>query len=364
MKIRIFILFFLIIISTSGCEKLFFDEDISNTPINSFEMFWSDFDKFYPSFGVKHINWDSVYIINRPKITDQTSGIELYNILTAMIKPFKDGHVSLVSNYGKCNSYTMPPEYYSNMRIYPQNYLSSFEVNNSNVSYWSVKNYNIGYICINTFNVKSKTFVYADDSFLVIDDIIKLFRNKDGIIIDLRGNGGGLPANVETIVNRFTDIKRLYIKLRSKNGPGKNDYSEWTDYYIEPKGSEQFLKPVVVLTSKSTGSAAEWFTLAMKTLPNTTVVGDTTAGCFSPKVERELPNGWSFTLSSKIAVSADMVQYEGFGIPPDYTVLNSKNDLDNKRDAILEKGIEVLLMKQQSQNPGNNKSLNTNDITQ
>jgi carboxyl-terminal processing protease len=345
MKIKYTILFF-IIISFYGCEKMFFEDDISNTPLNSFEMFWSDFDKFYPSFGIKHIDWDTVYSIYRPKITDQTTGIELYNILSGMIKPFKDGHVTLVSNYGQCNSYTMPPEYYGNMRIYPQSYLSSFEINNSNISYWSLKNYNIGYISINTFNIKSKTFVYADNSFLVIDDIIKQFKDKDGIIIDLRWNSGGLPANVETIVNRFTDKKRLYIKLRSKNGPGKNDFSEWIDCYIEPKGSEQFLKPVVVLTSKSTGSAAEWFTLAMKTLPNIKVVGDTTAGCFSPKVERELPNGWSFTLSSKIAVSADMVQYEGFGIPPDFTVLNTKNDFTSKRDAMLEKGIEVIVTKQ------------------
>jgi carboxyl-terminal processing protease len=346
MKTKICILFFILILFSS-CEKLYFDEDASNKPINSFEIFWSDFDKFYPSFRIKHIDWDSVYRINQPKITDHTSGIELYNILSGMIKPFKDGHVTLVSDYGQCNSYTIPPEYYSNMRIYPQSYLSSFEIKNSNISYWPVKNYNIGYISINTFDVKSGTFVYADDSFLVIDDIIKQFRGKDGIIIDLRWNGGGYPTNVETIVDRFTDRKRLYIKLRSKNGLGKNDFSEWIDCYIEPKGYEQFLKPVVVLTSKRTGSAAEWFTLAMKTLPNTIVVGDTTAGCFSPKIERELPNGWSFTLSSKIAVSADMVQYEGFGIPPDYTVLNTKKDLDNKSDAMLEKGIEVIVKKKQ-----------------
>jgi carboxyl-terminal processing protease len=344
MKIRSFILIF-ITISLSGCEKLFFEDDIPDTPTNNFELFWRDFDKFYPSFGIKSIDWDSVYLINRPKVTDQTSGIDLYNILSGMIKPFKDGHVSLVSNYGHFNSKSISPEYYSNLRIYPQSYLSSFEVNNSNISYWSVKNFNIGYVSINRFDIKSGTFVYADNSFLVIDDIIRQFKDKDGIIIDLRWNGGGLPANVETVVNRFTDKKRLYIKLRSKNGPGKNDFSEWIDYYIEPKGSEQFLKPVVVLTSKGTGSAAEWFTLAMKTLPNTTIVGDTTAGCFSPKVERELPNGWSFTLSSKIAVSANMVQYEGFGIPPDFTVLNTKNDFAEKRDAMLEKGIEVILSK-------------------
>ncbi|NOU46805.1 MAG: S41 family peptidase [Bacteroidales bacterium] len=344
MKIKVPLLLFTII-SLTGCEKLFFENDISNTSINNFELFWTDFDKFYPSFGIKQINWDSVYEINRPEITDQTSGIELFTILSDMIKPLKDGHVTLVSNYGRCNSYTIPPEYYGNMRIYPQNYLTSFENNNSNISYWSVKNYNIGYINITTFNVKGETFVFADESFLIIDNIIKQFKDKDGIIIDLRGNGGGLPTNVETVVNRFTDRKRLYLKLRSKNGPGKNDFSEWIDYYIEPKGPEQFLKPVVVLTSKLTGSAAEWFTLAMKTLPNTAVVGDTTTGCFSPKVERELPNGWSFTLSSKTAVSADMVQYEGFGIPPDYTVLNTKNDVDDKRDVMLEKAIEVILMK-------------------
>jgi carboxyl-terminal processing protease len=344
MKIKYIFLFF-IIIPIYGCEKLFFEDGIPNTPVNSFEMFWSDFNRFYPSFEIKHINWDSVYSINRPKITDQTRGIVLYNILSDMIKPFKDGHVTLISNFGQSNSYTIPADYKGNMRIYPQNYLSSFENNNSNISWWSLKNYNIGYISINTFNVKSGTFVYADDSFLIIDDIIKQFKDKDGVIIDLRSNSGGLPANVETIADRFTDKKRIYIKIRSKNGPGKNDFSEWIDCYIEPKGSAQFLKPVVVLTSKRTGSAAEWFTLAMKTLPNTSIVGDTTAGCFSPKIERELPNGWSFTLSSKIAVSADMVQYEGFGIPPDYTLINTKNDIDNKRDAMLEKGIEVLVSK-------------------
>ncbi len=40
-----------------------------------------------------------------------------------------------------------------------------------------------------------------------------------------------------------------------------------------------------------------------------------------------------------------MVQYEGFGIPPDYTVINSSNELANKRDAMLEKAIEIIQTK-------------------
>lgn len=338
------------VVTLTGCEDIFFENDISNTPVNNFEMFWSDYNKFYPSFAIKQIDWDSVYSANRPKISDLTTDQDLFNVMSGMIIPLKDGHVTLVSNVGKCFSKSVPGNYYSNMRISPQSYLTSFEINNSNISFWSVKNTSIGYISINTFNVKGGTFVSSDDSFLIIDEILTQFKEKSGIIIDLRWNSGGLPSNVETIVNRFTNTKKLYLKIRSKNGPGKYDFSGWTDCYIEPKGPEQFLKPVVVLTSKSTGSAAEWFTLAMKVLQNTSIVGDTTAGCFSPKIERELPNGWSFSLSSKVVVSASMVQYEGFGIPPDYTVINTSNELANKRDAMLEKAIEIIQSKTVNKN--------------
>ena len=152
----------------------------------------------------------------------------------------------------------------------------------------------------------------------------------------------GLQPNFKTIASRFTDTKRLFVKVRSKNGAKKTDFSDWIDWYIEPNGALQFNKPVVVLTSRKTGSASEWFTLAMKTLPNVTTVGDTTNGSFSPQLHRELPNGWSFALSTQIVASADYKIYEGVGIPPDITVVNTKNDFDKQVDAMLEKGIEII----------------------
>lgn len=80
----------------------------------------------------------------------------------------------------------------------------------------------------------------------------------------------------------------------------------------------------------------------MKILPNVKTVGDTTNGSFSPMIYRELPNGWTFTLSTKIIASTDLKVYEGEGISPDFYVLNTQNDFDNAIDAILEKGIEVI----------------------
>ncbi len=331
-----------------GCEKIFFEDDPADTPENNFEMFWCDFNKFYPFFEIKNIDWDSIYNINRPKVTGNTTRAELLQVFTRMIKMLDDYHVKLATESIIVQSKTIPSpdEYYSASRIYPQKYLNSFQSNQQNINYWPVINSNIGYISINTFGSKGNNpFVFSDNGFLVIDKILEEFKNKEGIIIDLRWNAGGYPSNVETVVNRFADKKRLYLRMCSKNGTGYNDFSDWIDYYIEPEGSLQFNKPIVVLTSRITGSAAEWFTLAIKTLPYAITIGDTTAGGFSPQITRELPNGWSFCLSTKIVMSADKIIYEGIGIPPDIQVQNNKNDFDNKRDAILERAIEIIKLK-------------------
>jgi carboxyl-terminal processing protease len=338
-----------------GCEKIFFEDDPTDTPENNFEIFWSDFNKFYPFFEIKNIDWDSIYTFYRPKITNNTNRTELLQVFTGMIKLLEDYHVKLVTEREIVQSITFPSyeEYYSAGRIYPQKYLNSFQSNQQNLNYWSVINSDIGYISINTFGTKGNNpFVFSDNSFLLIDKILEEFKNKEGIIIDLRWNAGGYPSNVETIVNRFADRKRLYLKVCSKNGTGRKDFSDWIDYYIEPEGLLQFNKPIVVLTSRLTGSAAEWFTLAFKTLPFATTIGDTTAGGFSPQITRELPNGWSFCLSTKIVMSADKKIYEGIGIPTDIPVQNKKTDFDNKRDAILEKAIEIIKLKIKWNNEG------------
>ena len=343
MKVKYFILTIIIFLFVS-CEKMIFEDDVSNTPGNNFEIFWNDFNIYYPFFEIKNFKWDSVYSYYKPKVTTQTNSQQLFDILYEMIKPLKDGHVNLYSQYGTSHSYPMGifTDYYSDNRIYPQNYLQSFGSNNPNINWWDVIGHNIGYISINTFQGQDGAFVFASESFIIIDDIVNQFKNKDGIIIDVRWNGGGLQPNAETIANRFTDEKRLYVKARSKNGSGNNDFSDWFDWYIEPKRSYQFTKPVVVLTSRSTGSTAEWFTLMMKTLPNVKTVGDTTNGSFSQHIYRELPNGWSFSLPTSIVASADLTVYEGVGIAPDFYILNTQHDFDNEIDAILEKGIEVI----------------------
>ncbi|MBN2348455.1 MAG: S41 family peptidase [Bacteroidales bacterium] len=342
-KIYVTLIFVMVL---SGCEKLFFEEDIRNNVQNNFMVFWNDFDRYYPFFEIKNIDWDSVYDHYSPMITDQTTELQLFQIFSEMIKPLNDGHVAVISRFGTAQSYQQMEildSYYYYMSLYDTKYFEAFSYNDNNINYYNLINYNIGYFHINSFNLNDGGLIpMSSSSYLIVDEILQKFKDKDGVIIDIRWNAGGLIPNSETIASRFTDQKRLYAKLRSKNGPAENDFSDWTDYYFEPQGAYQFTKPVAVLTSRLTGSASEWFILAMKTLPNVTVVGDTTNGSFSYSLMRELPNGWSFSLSTEIVATPDMKIYEGVGIPPDVVIVNSQNDFDNRNDIMLMKAIDIL----------------------
>jgi C-terminal processing protease CtpA/Prc len=128
-----------------------------------------------------------------------------------------------------------------------------------------------------------------------------------------------------------------------KNGPGKDNFSSWKSRSIEPKGSYQFLKPVVVLTSRATMSSAEMFVMAMQNLPQVTIVGDTTGGGVGNPIFRELPNGWTYRLSTGITADAQGRIMEGVGVFPDLTVLTTAADSVNGIDRILEKGIEIIV---------------------
>jgi len=163
-----------------------------------------------------------------------------------------------------------------------------------------------------------------------------------GFIIDIRDNPGGDDSTVITIINRFCDHKRVAFHRKTKIGPEKDDLTPLKTWYLEPQGDIEFTRPIVVLTCDSVFSGGEVFALAIKQLPYVTVIGDHTNGFFSYQLERNLPNGWEFCLSYQIYLSADLVCYEGIGVPVDIELLNSMADIENGVDPLITAALEVL----------------------
>jgi tetratricopeptide (TPR) repeat protein len=105
---------------------------------------------------------------------------------------------------------------------------------------------------------------------------------------------------------------------------------------VEPGGSLQFTGSTVLLTNRGTASAAERFVLALRVLPQVTVVGDLTEGALSAQFPDQMPNGWTLWVSFVNVTDQNGVNWDGVGIPPDLRVVNTAADVTAGVDRPLE----------------------------
>ena len=113
------------------------------------------------------------------------------------------------------------------------------------------------------------------------------------------------------------------------------------DETVTPTGPRQFRGPVFVLSNRRSYSTAENFILAMRSLPNVTVIGDTTAAASGARIVRELANGWTYQLPEWIEYTTDHRAYEGRGLAPDGVVKGTLQDSQRAVDAALERALAL-----------------------
>ncbi|MDR1372920.1 MAG: S41 family peptidase [Dysgonamonadaceae bacterium] len=327
-KLNILSLFFLFILSS--CIDI---EEYPDNPRGNFEALWKIIDEHYCFFEYKNIDWDSVYEDYSKKITAGMNEYQLFNTLNLMLQELKDGHVNLVTSFDI-------GRYWKWFEDYPVNFYSELTDNYLGTDYsiaggmrYKILSDNIGYIYYGNFSSGMTTSN--------LDYILARMAYCNGIIIDVRNNGGGLLSNVEMLAARFVEEKTLIGYISHKTGKGHNDFSEPYPRYIEPGGKVSCKLPVAVLTNRSCYSATNDFVNAMRYCPNVTVVGDMTGGGSGMPFGSELPNGWAVRFSSVPMFDANMQNIE-FGIPPDIRVNLKDSDRQSGRDTIIETALEIL----------------------
>ena len=153
-------------------------------------------------------------------------------------------------------------------------------------------------------------------------------------------NGGGHDAVALAIASRFAGTRRVFGSKRAfENGHRTTQQ----DLIVEPADGPRYQGRVAVLTSSETASAAEVLTLAMRSLPQVTLVGEATMGIFSDELFRSLPNGWEFSLSNEIYLAPNDELFEATGVPPDvFSPFLSLEDHKNGVDSVIEAAIAAL----------------------
>lgn len=322
-------------VGLTACHDM---EEYTDDPRGNFEALWSILDEHYCFFDSKNVDWDKVHDTYSRRISDRMTREELFIVCADMLAELRDGHVNLSAPFNTSYYRAWWSDYPQNFnkRLIEECYFNFNYRQSSGLMYGFLEN-NIGYIYYESFSspVGEGNLDYA----------LNFLSTANGLIIDVRDNGGGSLTNVETFVARFIDRPTLVGYISHKTGPGHNDFSEPYAITYRPaqEGRVRWAKPIVVLTNRSTFSAANNFASVMKNLPGVTIVGSVTGGGSGVPFSSELPCGWGIRFSACSMLDALGESTEG-GITPSEGCAVDLDPLDalSGRDTILEKAIEIL----------------------
>jgi tetratricopeptide (TPR) repeat protein len=184
---------------------------------------------------------------------------------------------------------------------------------------------NIGYLNLNQFaDIK-----YAEETATAT---MNFLSNTNAIIIDLRSNGGGVPSMMQLLASYFFDETPVLLSdfYERKTNTKTQLYS-----FESVNGKRCINKPLYILTSKHTFSAAEAFAYTLKHLDKATVVGEITKGGANRTKRVNLND--EFTLSVPYIQSIHPVtktNWEGKGVQP--------NIKTNEKDAFVYAHVDAI----------------------
>ena len=305
-SIKHIILFFITCFVFASCVET---ESFENNPKGNFDALWKIMDQRYCFFEYKDVDWDDVYVKYSSRVTDNMGRDSLFYLMNEMLQELKDGHVNLYSPFDIGRYWKWFEDYSTNYRSQLiDEYLETDYMISGGIRYKILPVDSIGYMYYGDFS--------SGLGELNLDYIIYKFWNCDGIIIDVRNNGGGMLSNADKLAARFFEEKTLIGYIQHKTGTGHNDFSKPYAKYVEPSPRLRYRKPVVILTNRRCYSATNDFVNSMRYAPNVTIMGDRTGGGGGLPFSSELPNGWSVRLSACPSFDASMNHIE-FGIEPD-----------------------------------------------
>lgn len=307
--------------------------EYSDTPKGNFMALWTIMDEHYCYFDLKKeklgVDWNEVKTRYAASISDDMSDRALFEVLCKMIGELRDGHVNLTSAYDYGRNWSWKTDYPANFSKDLQNkYLGNDYIMGGNGYNYRILENNIGYLVVESFEE-----TMSDGRLNVMLNTMALCN---GLIIDIRDNGGGKLSASESLASRFTEKKVTVSYTCYKSGPGHNDFSKLYRDELSPAEYDlRWIKPVVVLTNRGSFSSANDFACIMKPLENVTLMGDTTGGGGGMPMSSELPNGWVVRFSSAPMFDADMNHVE-FGVAPDIRLDMKDEDIQAGVDTYIE----------------------------
>ena len=288
----------------------------------------------------RNLDWKSIFETYKDSVSSDEES--LFETMGSVATLTEDQHTKVIDTNGRTLQYRVTPSAQIVHEIFSKqsevtdlnDYFNLyFETNYKNISdslllgkgkkvangqlEWGSLNDNIGYLNIHSFAGFAPREFSRKQQIDSIDhhmrEIIQTFTDKDAIIVDISFNFGGYDASGLTIASYFTDKPKLaYYQEVFADGV----FYQEDSIVVKPAGTVHFEKPVYVLMTDISRSAAEGFAMTMGALPNVKLVGTRTLGILSGMLGKSVGDFYT-TISNQRLLSKDGQYYEAVGVKPD-----------------------------------------------
>lgn len=311
--------------------------EFDSSPRSNIEALWDIIDRRYCFLPYKAetigLDWNRVREKYTAQVSPDMNSAQLFEVMSNMLAELQDGHVNLYYSADMSR-------YWNWHEDYPRNFDEDLRDRYLGKDYkiaaglkYRILDDNTGYVVYESFSSG-----IGDGN---IDEVLYYLRSCNGLILDIRGNGGGMLTNAERLTSHFTNQRTLVGYTMHKTGPGHNDFSTPQPEYINPSTGIRWQKPVVLLTNRECYSSANVFVRNMKCLDNVTILGDRTGGGGGLPFTSELPCGWAVRFSACPTMDAQM-QHTEFGIEPHIHCALDSADQAKGIDTLIEKARTLL----------------------
>lgn len=312
----------------AGCIT---EDGFDNTPSGNFEALWRTLDEhycFFPEKAAAHqLDWNEVHERYRQKIVPTMNSEQLFEVCSHMLRELRDGHVNLTSSFNVSR-------YWDWFENYPANFSDSLLRRYLGKDYaisaglrYRILDDNIGYIYCGSFD-----HAYGSGN---LNAVFTKLAMCNGLIVDIRNNEGGMLSEAQNLAGCFTNEEITGGYMAHKTGPAHDAISKPEPLKVKPAEGIRWQRKTVVLTNRSTYSAANTFAMYMRACKNVTLMGTPTGGGGGMPFHSELPNGWSVRFSACPMFDKDMNCVEE-GIEPDLRVELTEEDFRQGFDTMIE----------------------------
>lgn len=355
MEIQMKKIFLLAIIALSlfSCGRILMEETPKTDAVAILEEYNKAVTEKYAMLDTKQIPWDSLYSDYHKRLAANPHQDSLRLYLSMLVLSLKDGHSWLDFSDGVGVSYNIeqvgwdtvdvgngqkaivpklqPTNYDTTEKVLEHYFPKGLTTGGQGFDYGVSKD-GIGYIRYRDYmNEVTKA---------MMEKALATMENTKGLMIDVRGNGGGDPSYASLMAGFLGDEVLDAGYETFKTGPGANEFVK-TPMQTKPADSPlRYTKPVTILTSRMCYSATTTLMYLSEPYKNVYIVGDTTGGGSGSTFDSELANGWVYSLSTSEFVTADGLHIDN-GMAPDLFVLDTL--FTDGTDAVIDSATAFIL---------------------